>query len=60
MMISEYTEGMRNAKVMKMANGQYFVLIWDANREIDEQKSFNNLEAAEDFAENWVLNYVSF
>jgi hypothetical protein len=60
MIISEYTEGVRNAKVMKMESGGYLVLLWDADREIDEHKSFNNLETAEDYAENWVLKYVTF
>jgi hypothetical protein len=60
MIISEYTEGLRNAKIMKMGNGEYLVLLWDAAREIDEHKSFNNLETAEDYAENWVLRYVTF
>ena len=60
MIISEYTEGVRNAKVMKMENGQYTVLIWDAAREIDDHRMFTSLEVAEDFAENWVLQHVSF
>jgi len=50
----------RNAKVMKMENGQYTVLIWDAAREIDDHRMFTSLEVAEDFAENWVLKHVSF
>jgi hypothetical protein len=59
MIISEYTEGMRNSRVMKMANGDYLVLIWDAISEIDEHRSFKNLEEAEIFAEDWVLKNVS-
>jgi hypothetical protein len=58
MMISEYTEGMRNAKVLKMERGHYIVMVWDADREIDEHKTFDNLDSAEDFAENWVLKHV--
>lgn len=60
MILSEYTEGLRNAKIMKMENGEYLVLLWDAAREIDEHKSFVNLETAENYAENWVLKYVTF
>lgn len=59
MIISEYTEGNRNAKVLKMNKGGFLVLLWDANREIDEHTTFYDLELAEDFAEDWVMKYVN-
>lgn len=59
MIISEYTEGNRNAKVLKMNKGGFLVLLWDANREIDEHTTFHDLELAEDFAEDWVMKYVT-
>jgi len=54
-MISDYTEGMLNARVYKTANGRYMVVFWDGNTQEDFAKSYDTLEHAEDAAEDWVL-----
>ena len=59
MIISEYTEGCRNAKIVKMNKGDFLVLLWDANLDIDEHTTFHDLELAENFAEDWVMKYVA-
>lgn len=54
-MISEYTEGMRNARVFNMENGNYQVLFWDGNQQEEHFCSFPNQDLAEIAAEDWVL-----
>jgi hypothetical protein len=54
--ISEYTEGTRNARVYRTANGEYGVLLFDAQDDYNEFKSFPTIDEAEDVAEDWVLH----
>ena len=55
MMLSEYTDEVnRCARVFKM-NGVYQVNFWDANMEIDDWKSYQSEDDADDAAEDWVV-----
>ena len=54
-MLSEYTDEVnRCARVFKM-NGVYQVNFWDANMEIDDWKSYQSEDDADDAAEDWVV-----
>lgn len=53
--ISNYQEGTRNAKVYKNASGGFAVIVFDAEDDYNGYESFNNIDTAEDFAEDWVL-----
>jgi hypothetical protein len=53
--LSNYQEGTRNAKVYKNANGEYGVIVFDAQDDYNGYESFRNVDEAEDFAEDWVL-----
>jgi hypothetical protein len=53
--LSNYQEGTRNAKVYKDANGQYSVVVFDAQNDYNEFESFPSIDLAEEFAEDWVL-----
>ena len=53
--ISNYQEGTRNAKVYKNANGDFAVIVFDAENDYNGYESFHNIDDAEDFAEDWVL-----
>lgn len=53
--LSNYQEGTRNAKVYKTANGEYGVIVYDANDDFNGFESFHTMDDAEDFAEDWVL-----
>jgi hypothetical protein len=53
--ISNHQEGSRNAKIYKTANGEYGVVIFDAETDYNGFESFNSIDLAEDFAEDWVL-----
>jgi hypothetical protein len=53
--LSNYQEGTRNAKVYKTATGEYGVLVYDADDDYNGFDSFNDINSAEDFAEDWVL-----
>jgi hypothetical protein len=55
--ISEYQEGTRNARVYKTANGEYGVLLFDAEDDHNEFKAYATIDEAEDAAEDWVLGY---
>lgn len=57
--LSEYQEGTRNARVYKTASGEYGVLIYNAEDDFNGFNSFQFLEQAEDFAEDWVTGNVS-
>lgn len=54
-MISDYTEGMLNARVYKTAKNNYMVVFWDGNTQEDFATIYETLEQAEDAAEDWVL-----
>jgi hypothetical protein len=53
--LSNYQEGTRNAKVYKDASGSYSVIVFDAQDDYNGYESFPDINAAEDFAEDWVL-----
>jgi hypothetical protein len=53
--LSDFQEGTRNAKVYKTANGDYGVIVYDADTDYNGFDSFNDITTAEDFAEDWVL-----
>lgn len=52
---SNYQEGTRNAKVYKTRNGEWGVIVYDAQDDYNGFASFSTEEEAEDFAEDWVL-----
>lgn len=52
--VSNYQEGSRNAKVYKTHNGEWGVIIYDAQDDYNGFASFRTEEDAEDFAEDWV------
>ena len=54
--LSEYTNETRNARVYRTANGEYGVLLFDAQDDYNEFQSFSTLDEAEDVAEDWVLH----
>jgi hypothetical protein len=53
--LSNYQEGTRNAKVYKTTNGEYGVIVYDAQDDFNGFESFVNEDLAEEFAEDWVL-----
>lgn len=53
--ISEYQEGLRNARVYKSNNNMYNVIVYDGNIDEEHFYSYASLSVAEDFAEDWVL-----
>ena len=53
--LSDFQEGTRNAKVYKTANGEYGVIVYDADTDYNEFQCFINEDLAEEFAEDWVL-----
>jgi hypothetical protein len=53
--LSNYQEGTRNAKVYMTANGEYGVVVYDAEDDYNAFDSFATEELAEEFAEDWVL-----
>jgi hypothetical protein len=52
--LSEYQEGLRNAKIYRSDN-KYHVIVFDANLEHEGFYCFDTEQVAEDFAEDWVL-----
>lgn len=58
-MISEYQEGLRNARVYKTTKGTYMVVVFDGETQFEDVKSFEVEQLAEDFAEDWVTKNVS-
>ena len=57
--ISNYQEGTRNAKVFKTRNGEWGVIVYDSQDDYNGFDSFATEEAAECFAEDWVLKHDS-
>lgn len=53
--LGNYQEGVRNAKIYKTANGDYGVIVYDADTDYNEFDSFKDINSAEKFAKNWVL-----
>lgn len=53
--ISDYQQGTRNAKVYKTTSGEYGVIVYDAETDYNGFDSFDIVDDAEDFAEDWVL-----
>ena len=52
---SNYQQGTRNAKVYKTRNGEWGVIVYDAQDDYNGFASFSTEDEAEDFAEDWVL-----
>lgn len=57
--LSNYQEGTRNAKVYKTTNGEWGVIVYDAQDDYNGFASFATEEDAEIFAEDWVMGYDS-
>ncbi len=55
--ISNYQEGTRNAKVYRTTNGEWGVIVFDAQDDYNGFASFSNEESAENFAEDWVTGH---
>ena len=55
--ISNYQEGTRNAKVYRTSNGEWGVIVYDAQDDYNAFASFPNEEDAENFAEDWVMGH---
>lgn len=55
--LSNFQEGLRNAKVYKTTNGDFGVLYYDATVDYNEFASFTSLDLAEDSAEDWVMGH---
>ncbi len=58
--LSNYQQGTRNAKVYKTQNGEWGVIVYDAQNDYNDFETFPSEEDAECFAEDWVLKNVSF
>jgi hypothetical protein len=54
--LSEYQDGTRNSRVYQTANGDYGVLLFDAEDDYNEFRSYTTIDEAENVAENWVLH----
>jgi len=54
--LSEYQHGTKNARVYKMANGEYGVSTFEAESDYNGFESFHTEDDAEGFAETWVLS----
>lgn len=52
--LSEYQNGTKNARVYKTPNGQWGVLVFEAETDYNGFEVFDNEELAEDYAEDWV------
>lgn len=57
--LSEFQDGTRNARVYKTTNGDYGVIVFDAQDDFNGFDSFETLDLAEAFAEDWVTGHVS-
>ena len=55
--ISNYQEGTRNAKVYRTSNGEWGVIVYDAQDDYNGFASFVSEEQAENFAEDWVMGH---
>jgi hypothetical protein len=51
-----FSEGNRIAKVFTRGQNSYRVWVYDSYLETEDEKVFLNEQAAEDYAEDWVLN----
>jgi hypothetical protein len=60
LILSDFQNGDRNAKVYKTTLGDYGVILYDAQDDYNEFKSFPVIEQAENFAEDWVSGHVTF
>jgi hypothetical protein len=58
--ISEHQEGSRNARVYKTSNGEYGVVVFDAETDYNGFQSFHSIDLAEDYAEDWVLRETHY
>ena len=58
--ISNHQEGTRNAKVYRTANGEYGVVVFDAETDYNGFQSFHSIDLAEDYAEDWVLRETHY
>jgi hypothetical protein len=54
-LISEYQNKSRNARVYKTDRGDYHIIMYDADYDYNGFHAFMNLDNAEDYAESWVL-----
>ena len=52
--ISNYQQGLRNAKVYKTQNGEWGVIVFNGTDGYEAFASFKSEEDAENFAEDWV------
>jgi hypothetical protein len=57
--LSNYQEGLRNAKVYKTTNGNFGVVVYDANDDFNGFESFEEIHAAETYAQNWVARSLA-
>jgi hypothetical protein len=57
MILSEFQDGTRNARVYRMKNGSYGVECYDADTDETKFTSVTVEEDAEIAAENWVLRH---
>jgi len=53
--ISNYQDGTRNAKVYRDSSKRFCVLIYDAFDDYNGYESFEDLDIAERFAEDWIM-----
>ena len=58
--ISNHQQGSRNAKVYKTSNGGYGVVVFDAETDYNGFQSFDSIDLAEDYAEDWVLRETHY
>ena len=57
--LSNYQEGLRNARVYRTQTGDWGVVVFDASTDFEAFKSFTSEEGAENFAEDWVTGNVA-
>lgn len=57
--LSEYQNGLRNARVYLTQSKDFGVVVFDAETDYEAFKSFTTEQDAEDFAEDWVIGHVS-
>lgn len=53
--LSEYQDGLRNAKVYKTTSGDYGVIVYDGDTDYNGFECFDTEDLAEEYAEDWVL-----
>jgi hypothetical protein len=53
--LSEYQETTRNAKIYRDPSGRFAVIVFDAADDYNDYASFDDINSAEDYAEDWVL-----